>query len=142
MFDRYGFYKPRKLRQQVRIGNYGIADMVGFEFSKDHAGELYPEIYIYELKQDKISVSAFIQACRYARGIQHYFRIYRERYFFKMKINIVLVGKQIDLDSDFVYLTEVLSSEYFDLKMFTYDYCLDGLEFKCHANYSLVTPGF
>lgn len=143
LFDKYGFYKPRLLKRQLRIGNYGIADMVGFEFKWcNHHKKFKPQVTIYEFKQDKISLSTFMQGCRYAKGVEHFFLKNKSRLYPDLQIRLVLVGKQLDTNGDFVYLTDLISGPYFELDIFTYDYCLDGLSLHGHAFYYSARPGF
>ena len=56
------------LYRQKPIGNYGIADIIQVEkaYSKNKP---YLIIDVLELKQEKIGISAFLQAVRYAKGI-------------------------------------------------------------------------
>ena len=64
-----------KLLRQVRIGNYGIADLVSIRRPYQDTFFGYQEkglITIYELKKENISVSAFLQAIGYARGIMRW----------------------------------------------------------------------
>ena len=78
-----GFYPPSKhFKRQLKVGNYGIADLVYFrkvyDYDWDSKGNemgIYPmlEITVCELKRSKVGISAFLQAIRYARGIQSYF---------------------------------------------------------------------
>ena len=149
-----------KLLRQVRIGNYGIADLVSIErvyyhtyFERHFKGT----ITIYELKKDNISVSAFIQAIGYAKGIMRWM----EQHPKKLKclnienydINIVLIGKNIDKKSEFLYLADLLNNDSLgdnslienfnlSLEMFTYDYDFNGINFTKIKNYSLMNEGF
>lgn len=136
-----GLRLPERLRRQLRIGNYGRADIVGFE-AENMIGDNRLVVTIYELKQDKISVSAFLQAIGYARGIQSYFSKKGSNFYDRAKINIVLIGKDIDNHSSFIYLPDMLDGYYFSLKLYTYDLSINGLTFKEHSNYKLVKEGF
>jgi len=149
-----------KLLRQVRIGNYGIADLVSIERPYYHTHfEFHCKgtITIYELKKENISVSAFIQAVGYAKGIMRWMEqhpknleiISPENY----NIDIVLIGKNIDKKSEFVYLADLLNTaksienELLDsfslgLEMFTYDYDFDGINFTKIENYKLMNEGF
>jgi hypothetical protein len=149
-----------KLLRQVRIGNYGIADLVSIEriyyhtyFDRHFKGT----ITIYELKKDNISVSAFIQAIGYAKGILRWMEqhpknleiVSPENY----NINIVLIGKSIDKKSEFLYLADLLNTDNLgdnslldsfnlSLEMFTYDYDFNGINFTKIENYKLMNEGF
>lgn len=142
-----------KRKQQLNIGNYGRADIVTFskEYESDYADSVLDKnmnewvllhyigritITIYELKKDKISMSSFLQAVRYAKGINDY--LIKRNVGFTWDFNIVLIGKDISLDSDFVYLPDL----FYRVKY--YKYCIDinGLSFKEICNYSLTNKGF
>jgi len=138
-----GLSVPRFKKRQLRIGNYGIADIVGLhvEYDYDGYGSDRYIIDVFELKQDKISMSAFLQSVRYAKGISSYlskrFKLRHSPY-----IRITLIGKDIDTTSDFIYLPEILESEKFSVSFLTYSYEFNGINFKEHNNYSLVNEGF
>jgi len=136
-----GLKLPKRLRRQIRIGNYGRADIIGFE-SSNVIGINRLEITVYELKQDKISVSAFLQAVGYAKGIQSYLNKKGSDFYTRSRINIVLIGKEVDNHSSFVYLPSLLDGHYFSLRLYTYELGINGLIFKEHNNYSLVNEGF
>lgn len=136
-------------KRQVRIGNYGIADMITLEksipslmngdynfFRPDST-----EIIIYELKQNKISVNAFLQSLRYMKGVDMYLK---SRNFNDYTIKLVLIGKEIELQSSIIYLTDyfVDSNANPILKFYTYIYEINGLKFIEHENYSLTNDGF
>ena len=149
-----------KLLRQVRIGNYGIADLLSIERPYYHTyfeTHLKGTITIYELKKDNISVSAFLQAVGYAKGVIRYMEGHPkdtqvnsiENY----NINIVLIGKNIDKNSEFVYLADLLTNHFMGdnnldepfiltLQMFTYNYDFNGINFTKMENYSLVNEGF
>lgn len=142
-----------KLKRQLRIGNYGIADLVEFRrpFYHTYCNEFFKgEIIVYELKQDKIGISAFLQALGYLQGIKTYLynRGLSEHYNYSIK----LIGKEIDLNSTFCYLTDFLSNEtdstslyeysIFSLCCYKYDYTIDGIKFKRISDYNLTDNGF
>lgn len=144
---RCGLYRPNKLIRQLRIGNYGIADMVGFEKRYDgpdgFGGKMYkPVITIYELKKEKVSVSVFLQALNYAKGIAEYIRLKQYKNLRGCTIEICLIGKSIDTNSSFIYLTDYLMNSEFQLHYFTYKYELNGLAFKRHSGYHRPNHGF
>ena len=140
------FIEGKKLRQ-LRIGNYGIADIVTFNkaYLDIQCTKPYLEITVYELKKDKIGIGAFLQAVNYVQGIKSYFNEYRPK--IHVAFNIVLCGKEIDKSGSFVYLTDLifgyenLGTLNF-LSYYTYSYSLDGLIFKKEENYNLVNKGF
>jgi len=129
--------------RQLRIGNYGIADLVTFEKAhyypkNEHGGGFYVEdinITIYELKQNKINLSSFMQAVRYAKGIKRYMEMREFKHDYKL--HICLIGKEIDLNSDFIYLADFIDN----LTLITYSYEFDGISFKYHTGYKLTNEG-
>ena len=130
----------RKMRQ-VRIGNYGIADLItvdratDFDFDENKIIGSRLIINVYELKKDKIGISAFLQAIRYAKGISRYL----EKRGIDFDINIKLIGQEVDLSGDFVYISDILR---YNVEMYLYSYKLDGLTFKRVLGYNLKNEGF
>lgn len=124
-------------RNQVKIGNYGIADVLSIQ-------RVYPiralEITIYELKKDKIGVHTFLQGIRYCRGLSRYLNKCRRNTHFNVRLAII--GSEIDTGSDFLYIPDVINSEEFSLSIYTYFYDFDGISFKDHYNYRLNEEGF
>ena len=138
--------EPTKCYKQLRIGNYGVADLITIrkpvlKIYKDCSFHSSFHVCVYEFKKDKISMSAFLQAIRYAKGVKQYLK---HRGFDESDIllSVTLIGKEIDRTSDFIYLPEFIKSEYLNLKFYTYDYELGGLYFYEHKNYSLIHEGF
>lgn len=132
-------------KRQLRIGNYGVADIVTIEkanyFPKidEGCGGFFSEpltITVYELKQNKITVSSFLQAIRYAKGIKSYIKKRKPK--LDIEVHICLIGKELDLHSEFPYLTEFVEN----LSIITYRYGLDGIEFQYHNSYTLREEGF
>lgn len=131
-----GIQIPKLLFRQLRIGKYGIADFVGFDRARK-------TITVYELKQDNVSVSAFIQGIRYVKGIKQFLSKRKLWRLYHCNINLILVGRKIDLTSDIVYLPDIISIYMnFELKLLTYSYDLDGITFTEHRDYSLMDEGF
>lgn len=119
-----------RLFRQLKIGNYGIADLVGVS--------RYPRglhITIYELKKETIGISAFLQAVGYARGIQRYLEYRGFKY--NIYINIVLIGKHIDTKSTFCYLPDIINVDKFELSNYTYFYSIDGVYFETHLGFKI-----
>lgn len=148
-----GLYVYGKRKRQLKIGNYGVADMVtivrpnyNFTFKEAYKGI----ITVYEFKKDKVSVSTFLQAIRYLKGIQRYLESRGKMELYNYQI--VLVGREMDLSSSFSYLTDMISSNLyevgindenkFSLDVYTYKYKIDGLEFEREADYKLIEEGF
>lgn len=148
--------------RQLKIGNYGIADLVvldrtnAYDFKKHQTSTSlnYITIKVCELKKDAIGIAAFLQAVRYVKGIKRYIE---HRGLFSdcnVSYEIVLVGRTIDASGAFIYLPDIVNGS-FDffvenfheekslyLSYYTYDYKIDGLKFKSHYNYMLTEEGF
>jgi len=138
--------------RQLRIGNYGISDLITIrrDYYYDSITKKfkpYIDITVYELKKEKVGISAFLQAIRYCKGIKTYVEDkYPDIYF---KLNIVLCAKYVDLDSDFIYITDLLNTESTipnclinSIRFFSFDYNIDGITFEKHSGYSLINTGF
>ena len=129
-------------KRQLRIGNYGIADLVYFKrvavtsFRPDDGKPVCDVvdnsglcITVCEFKKDKIGISAFLQAINYCKGISRYLL---KRGFESFYFNILLVGRNIDDSGSFVYLTDLLGESL----RYSYDN-VDGEE-----NYNAYTSYF
>ena len=145
-----------KLLRQVRIGNYGIADLIQFQRPFYYGQEkqfLHPgRITIYELKKDQVGIAAFLQAISYAKGLREYLRLKKksENYI----IDIVLIGKTVDEKGSFCFIENTLciNNDFCDEKtnieepgtisFYTYKFDIDGLRFKDMSNYDLIDNGF
>ena len=147
LLEERDFYIRGKKNRQLKIGNYGVADLVTFEKQYYYSQKTNPflNITVYELKKEKIGISAFLQAIRYCKGIKSYLEDNKPN--IKFVLNIVLCAKDIDLSGDFVYLTDLLYSENnfgqinsIDYYTFTYDF--NGINFKQHSGYNLINKGF
>lgn len=147
-----GIYIEGKLLRQVKIGNYGIADLV--EYSRPYYDEGIERFYkgriaVYELKQDKVNTSTFLQALGYLKGIRKFLetRGINDNYDYE----IVLIGYELDLNDNFCYLTdfigyqntsEINDEPKFGFRVYTYDYKIDGIQFKNKSGYSLKCNEF
>lgn len=138
------FFYQSKILSQVKIGNYGVADMIVYKKIENCIF-----IYIVELKKDKIGISAFLQAIRYARGLQRYFStrgyeaidglfLGKDDTCF-IRINIVLIGRKLDTEGSFCYLPNIMPYQF---KFYSYDYDFDGLKFKSEHNWTITEEGF
>lgn len=127
-------------KQQLNIGKYGRSDIVTFYKKKDvdfvYGGVSYVIITIYELKKDNISMSSLLQAIRYAKGIDDYLKTREVEFYWEFRF--VLIGKEIKINSDFVFITDVIDN----VSFYTYNMNIDGLYFKEVLNYSLIEKGF
>lgn len=144
-----------KKYRQLRIGEYGIADLVTVERSRklDFYGEKITErgilISIFELKKERIGVSAFFQAIGYAKGIKEY--LDKNKPSLSYDIEICLVGNSVDTTGSFIFLPDLInkdSDEYSftriltNVRYFTYSYKLDGMYFTEESGYHLTNNGF
>lgn len=140
------FYKGVKFRQ-LKIGNYGIADIVTAYRSYYHNKSILT-ITVYELKKGILNTSAFLQALRYCMGIKRYINERKPNILFKLRI--ILVGDSIDLNSDFVYLTTLFDNEstyiangkISSVNLYTYSFDIDGFSFERKIGYDLNSPGY
>lgn len=153
LLEKKGLYIEGTMKRQLKIGNYGIADLVTFnrvsffENDFDRFNEKGQplllsytstrlEITVYELKKENISLSAIMQAVRYGKGIQDYLN---ERGFNQeVIINIVVIGRRLPTSESLCYIPDVLNN----VSFYTYDYEINGLSFKQEAGYSLLEKGF
>lgn len=141
-----GLFISGKKYRQLRIGNYGISDIITirrvWNFDYNYS---FLEITIHEYKKEKIGISAFLQAVGYCKGIQTYLN---DRKFYKYTLNIVLCGKNIDNSGNFIYITDLIGNYNYDfgiinnIYFYTYSYSLNGLHFKKEENYNLINKGF
>jgi hypothetical protein len=131
-----------KLFRQLKIGNYGIADLVTLQrpfiehLPKVGKYQHNGVITIYELKKDKISIGAFLQAIKYARGIQSYLIDRGKLHLYDIKI--VLIGHEIDKLGSFCFIPDIFEN----VQFFTYDYTINGLNFTRHKWYTIIDEGF
>lgn len=123
-------------KRQVRIGNYGIADIVSW--ARDY-NVLY--IDVMELKKDYVNNNTFMQAIRYAKGIERYFQ--KRRPNIKVLISITLVGRYVDLTQDVCFLPDIIKTTTEGIiSIYTYNYTALGIEFTEIENLSLTNEGF
>jgi hypothetical protein len=136
-----------KIKRQLNLGKYGIADLVTIQT----ANNSYPwgsslQITIYELKKDKIGISSFLQALGYAKAIKVYLEEYRNIDDFH--IDIVLIGKEIDTTGSFCYIPELFCQDgsgnplgqIFNVQFYTYKFDINGFSFDEKSGYGLENP--
>ena len=135
-------YSPDKFKckRQLKIGNYGICDMVTFSrfdsiINQDGA-LCQPPIYIevIELKRGEVNIETLLQAVRYLTGIKSY--ISKNYPKLVVDYSITLVGRTLNT-GDWVYLIDLIDG----LKVQTYSYGIDGINFKSHSEYKLTHHG-
>lgn len=120
----------RKFRQ-VNFGSYGIADIIGIS-EYGNAESKFIQINIYELKKEEISVETLLQAVRYAKALKIIFN--KSNPIDEIAFSIILVGKTLRLNSEFVFLTDF----YENLHLYTYSFDFNkGILFNKHINYRL-----
>ena len=119
-----------KKKRQLRIGKYGICDLITYR--RTFWDTL--EIVIYELKKDKINFETFKQVLNYYKGILHYLR---DRNFSQsVEVKIVLIGIHIDTQDSFVFLPDLTTK----IRLLTYTYNFDGIKFENKRGYSIIDP--
>lgn len=150
-----GLFIPNrsKFKRQLRVGNYGIVDLVSITrplFIPSEKRMWKGEICVYELKKDKISISSFLQALNYLKGIQRYLdkKGSLENYDYKIR----LIGKDCDKHSSFIYLSDIINTDEYDegldrpsrfyVEKYVYTYGIEGILFKDVCGYSLTNEGF
>lgn len=144
-----GIHIYSKRKRQLRIGNYGVADIVSMGIDCDGPWPMFDRylcIKVFELKQDKVDVGAFLQAVRYVKGIKRWIELNKGNLHYSgVKYQICLVGKTLDKTSGFSYLPDMISTESLggiDLNVFTYSYEFDGIKFQNEYGYQLTNEGF
>lgn len=136
-----------KRKRQLRVGNYGVLDMIAYEFEKNtHYGYTTLHIELIELKKENVNIDTLLQAINYAKGIERYLD---KRKFVRIvfDIKIILIGKTVDKSSPFVYITDLINgsegcNNIYTIDFYEYNYKIDGLHFKQIHGYSLINEGF
>lgn len=123
--DLQDIHLARKKYRQVRIGNYGIADLVTLHYHSYN----YILIKVWELKRSTVSYLDFLQLIRYAKGIDRYIK-HREKergrdYNIHFDIKMILMGKTIDTSSNFCYIPDLFDS----VSFYEYKYNYNGIFF-------------
>lgn len=135
-----------RLFRQLKIGNYGIADLVHVEFEYESICENDEKggyrktklvIDVIELKKEKIGISAFLQAVGNVRGIQRWME--ENKHTIDVEYQITLIGKEVDTSGNFCYLSTL---DWLNVRLFTYKYDFNGIKFKSEYGYKLVDEGF
>tara|TARA_R110002012_G_scaffold300674_1_gene500577 strand:+ start:59 stop:571 length:513 start_codon:yes stop_codon:yes gene_type:complete len=147
-----GLFVYGKKYRQLRIGNYGVADLVFVERTPNYAPQGYSDqhllINVVELKKDGVGISAFLQALGYVKGIQSYINKRGKFDRFNVEYKITLIGSKMKLDSSYTYLSDILPSLHdcdYDcdfLSNYTFSYNFDGITFSHKSGYKLINEGF
>lgn len=146
-----GLYIQGKKYRQLRIGNYGISDIITVQRTYDWCVSNrkpipYLEITVFELKKDKVGIGAFLQSLKYCKGIQTYLKQKKPK--IEFKLNIVLASKNVDLSGEFIYLTDLFEpyNEHFgflsSIDFYSFKYDINGIVFKNEKGYNLINKGF
>lgn len=128
----------KKLRQ-VRLGNYGVADLItiarNFKIYEDYSYHIVV-VTVYELKLAKVGVSAFLQAVGYAKAISSFC----EKKYPGIPVTVIisLCGRSVDNSGSFCYIPSVVNGVSFT----TYDYGVDGIIFSSANSFALINEGF
>jgi hypothetical protein len=136
LMDR-GLYVGRLQRyiQQLDLGDYGRADIVGISFYNEPC-EIYLEVI--ELKKDRVDSHTLMQAVRYVRCLQLLFREIAPEYTIT-STEIILIGKTIETNGDFCYTPNVFSN----VSLYTYSIdLLQGIKFTRQYGYVLTGANF
>jgi hypothetical protein len=135
LLTKRGLFIYGKKKRQVRIGNYGVADIITYYRGITDENEPELIINIYELKKDIINIDTFLQALRYYKGICRY--LDKRDFYENVRYRLILIGKTID-PGDFKYLTDFA----YNINIFTYSYQFDGIKFTQERGYRLINEGF
>lgn len=152
LWDRDLWVRGLRLRQ-LKIGNYGRADLVTIERPFYHPvweSMCRGVITIYELKKDDISPSTLFQAIRYAKGIQSWVEKHKPKLAGYIDYRIILVGKRST--GDICYMSDFFSPDLSErnedeapltsVHCYEYKYKLDGIYFHELSGYQLKDEGF
>lgn len=123
-----GLYYER----QMQLGEYGIADILGYGTSLLSGGSRCVYAHIIEIKKEQINIGTLLQATRYARALQRIVRANLKNAW--LDIHISLIGKTIDTKSDFVYMADIFRN----VDFYTYSIDLEqGVRFTRQEGYFL-----
>lgn len=115
------------------FGSYGIPDIIGVTVSDySELRNRCVSITIYELKKEVINIETLLQASRYAKAVTVMFQEYGYNLFNDFEIKIVLIGKTVENNSDFVFLSD------FCQNVFLLTYSIDikkGIVFKEESDF-------
>jgi DNA-directed RNA polymerase subunit N (RpoN/RPB10) len=126
-----------KVFRQLRIGNYGIADLVTVQRYMDNI-----IINVYELKKGVINEDALFQCSAYAKGIKSYLD---KRGVKKYTVRKVLIGSSVETSGRFPFIFDEIQRENFtDTSIYSFDFKIDGIRFEWFdlVGYDLIDKGF
>lgn len=132
--------KPYWVGRQVKIGNYGTADLIIVIRSMDGPYENHSlDIYVIELKVNVINNDTLLQVSRYMKGVNRYLK---NRVKIRYSVKGVMIGKKI-CTSDYIYLFDDII-DYGKIVVLKYEYGINGLKFNEEnlSSYTLIDEGF
>jgi hypothetical protein len=144
LYERGLFIMGRKKRQ-VRLGNYGISDLITVSIKQLPHKERYLHFTVYELKQDLVNINTFLQGIGYCKGLKSY--LDKNKDYDLYTISLVLIGKNLDKGGNFPFLPDLIKCDEFSpdgisLSIYTYTYEFNGIQFQEHDGYTLTNEGF
>lgn len=121
------------LERQIDLGVYGVLDLIQIHF--EEAGNSPKiEIDLIELKKDEINMDTFLQAVKYCKGVVIYLR--RKYEHPTVNFTIHLIGKTIDIKTNFCFLPDFLCNYEFCLHLYEYKADLErGFYFENKSGY-------
>lgn len=122
LLDR-GLIVSEYVKRQIDLGCYGRLDLLDVYYNEETDRIV---LDVIELKKEFITIDALMQAARYVTGIKEHIQELN----LDIDIEITLVGENIDLKTNFVYLLNYLSN----VRIITYNYSIDGIRFTQHEN--------
>jgi hypothetical protein len=130
-----GLYIEGRKYRQIRIGNYGVCDLITFKKHIYPWGKDYI-ISVYELKKDEINEKTFFQALRYVRGVQRYLKNRGTN--IRFKFEICLIGNSVNNYDNIQYVASFCDK----IDIYTYKYKYDGIYFELNPEVFLREEGF
>jgi len=137
--DRGLFIAGKKLRQ-VKLGNYGVIDLLTIERCTDDFSDkkIYKKIHvgIYELKLNEINLNALMQSMRYLIGVQEFIKERYSDFLFEYSIN--LIGSKLDFKNDDCFLLSFINqvnTEELCVVFYEYDFDINGMNFNKRTPY-------
>lgn len=120
--------------RQVPLGSYGICDLIGIDIYGGCKSRAI-DIFIYELKKDKIDYSTLGQAMRYRAALEQILKKINLKNT-HLSIHLALIGKTIETNGDFSFLLGRMKGIF----AYTYKYKFDGIHFSDEYGYVQTNP--
>lgn len=128
--------EPLYFRRQVKIGNYGVADLIHAIKDCNEFGQPIVRITVIEIKKDIVKEDGFWQLVRYMRGVERYLE--ERDVSFKFQIDGILLGKGFESKPGLCFANSVCEN----IDYYTYIYDADGIRFEYRFPYYLDEEGF